>query len=72
MAAPHRRCGLGTPREASEASSYGRFSHAKLYEPINAGRIEQRDSRTFIDLDSIDVMYAAVLTKIVPTEKPGL
>jgi hypothetical protein len=51
MAAPHRRCGLGMPREAS---THGRVSHTKLYDPINAGRIDERDSRTFIDRDSID------------------
>jgi hypothetical protein len=62
---------LGTPREAC---TYGRFSHTKLYDYIKQERITayKRDSRTFIDLDSIDAMHAAVLTKVVPKEKPGL
>jgi hypothetical protein len=60
---------LGTPREAC---AYGRLSHTKLYDRINAGDIDayKRDSRTFIDLDSIDKMHAKVLTKITPKEKP--
>jgi hypothetical protein len=67
--APPQR--LGTVREAC---AYGRFSHTKCYDYINAGRIDafKRDNRTFIDLDSIDAMHAAVLTKVVPKEKPGL
>jgi hypothetical protein len=62
---------LGTVREAC---LYGHFSHTKCYDYINAGRISafKRDKRTFIDLDSIDAMHAAVLTKIEPKEKPGL
>jgi hypothetical protein len=62
---------LGTVREAC---TYGLFSHTKCYDYINSGRIDayKRDGRTFIDLDSIDAMHAAVLTKIVPTEKPSL
>jgi hypothetical protein len=61
--APPRR--LGTVREAC---LYGRFSHTKCYDYINAGLIDafKRASRTFVDLDSIDAMHAAVLTKIEP------
>jgi hypothetical protein len=61
--APPQR--LGTVREAC---TYGRFSHTKCYDYIADGRIDayKRDSRTFIDLDSIDRMHAAVLTKIKP------
>lgn len=56
---------LGTVREAC---TYGRFSHTKCYDYIQAGRIDayKRDNRTFVDLDSIDAMHAAVLTKINP------
>jgi hypothetical protein len=58
---------LGTVREAC---AYGRFSHTKIYDHINAGRIDayKRDNRTFVDFDSIDAMHAKVLTKISPKE----
>jgi hypothetical protein len=67
--APPQR--LGTVREAC---AYGRFSHTKCYDYIKQKRIiaYKRDSRTFIDFDSIDAMHAAVLTKIEPKEKPGI
>ena len=60
--APPRR--LGTVREAT---AYGRFSHTKLYDYINEGRIDayKRGNRTLIDLDSVDRMHAA-LPKIEP------
>jgi hypothetical protein len=60
---------LGTVREAC---TYGRFSHTKCYDYIREERIDayKRDSRTFIDLDSIDRMHAKVLTKVEPKEKP--
>jgi hypothetical protein len=60
--APPQR--LGTVREAC---AYGRFSHTKIYDYINAGRIiaYKRDTRTMIDLDSIDAMNAA-MPKVVP------
>jgi len=60
---------LATPREAC---SYGRFSHTKLYDYINEGRIDayKRDKRTMIDLDSIDRMHAA-MPKIQPQIKPA-
>ncbi|WLA75082.1 helix-turn-helix domain-containing protein [Bradyrhizobium diazoefficiens] len=53
-----------------EACRYGKFSHTKCYELINAGRIKAKkfDARTLIDLDSIDAMYAA-LPDLVPN--PG-
>jgi hypothetical protein len=53
-----------------EACAYGRFSHTKAYDYIAEGRIDayKRDSRTLIDLDSIDAMHAKVLTKIEPKE----
>lgn len=58
---------LATPREAC---AYGRFSHTKLYDYINEGRVDayKRDNRTFIDLDSIDRMHAA-LPKIEPSSR---
>ena len=45
-----------------DACRYGKFSHTKCYELINAGRIKAKkfDARTLIDLDSIDAMYAAL------------
>jgi hypothetical protein len=69
--APPQR--LGTVREAC---TYGRFSHTKCYDYIAHGRIDayKRDSRTFIDLDSIDRMHAKVLTKIearLPVQNDG-
>ena len=50
-----------------EACRYGKFSTTKCYELINAGRIKAKkfDTRTLIDLDSIDAMYAA-LPDLVP------
>jgi hypothetical protein len=64
--APPQR--LGTVREAC---AYGRFSHTKIYDYIKQGRIDayKFDSRTLVDLDSIDKMHAAVLTKFVPRKK---
>jgi hypothetical protein len=55
---------LATVREACD---YGRFSHTKCYDYINQGRITayKRDSRTFIDPDTIDTMNAG-LTKFEP------
>jgi hypothetical protein len=57
---------LATPREAC---AYGRFSHTKLYEYINQGKVDayKRDTRTFINLDSIDRMHAA-MPKIEPRD----
>jgi hypothetical protein len=75
---PQRDDGSSAPPQrlatVREACMYGRFSHTKCYDYIKLGRINayKRDSRTFIDLDSIDAMHAAVLTKIEPKEKPGL
>jgi hypothetical protein len=45
-----------------EACRYGRFSHTKCYELINAKRIKayKFDTRTLVDLDSIDAMYASL------------
>jgi len=53
-----------------EACRYGKFSTTKCYELINAGRIKAKkfDTRTLVDLDSIDAMYAA-LPNLVPN--PG-
>jgi hypothetical protein len=58
---------LGTPREAC---SYGRFSHTKLYDYINEGKVDayKRGKRTLTDLDSIDRMHAA-MPKIKPQLK---
>lgn len=55
---------LATVREACQ---YGHFSHTKCYDYINDGRIDayKRDSRTMIDLNSIDKMNAA-MPKIAP------
>ncbi|MGY3344851.1 MULTISPECIES: helix-turn-helix domain-containing protein [unclassified Bradyrhizobium] len=55
---------LATPREAC---AYGHFSHTKLYDYINEGKVDayKRDRSTMIDLDSIDRMHAA-LPKIEP------
>lgn len=55
--APPRR--LATVREAC---SYGHFSHTKAYDYIRDGRIKayKRDTRTLIDLDTIDSMNAAL------------
>lgn len=59
---------FGTPREACV---YGRFSHTKLYDYINEGKVDayKRDKSTLIDLDSIDRMHAA-MPKIQPKNKP--
>jgi hypothetical protein len=45
-----------------DALRYGKFKHSKLYRLINDGRIRAKkfDSRTLIDLDSIDAMYASL------------
>ncbi|WP_245476747.1 helix-turn-helix domain-containing protein [Bradyrhizobium sp. Leo170] len=45
-----------------EACRYGRFSHTKCYELINAKRIRayKFDTRTLVDLDSIDAMFASL------------
>lgn len=59
---------LAPPREAC---TYGHFSHTKLYDYINEGRVHayKRDKRTLIDLDSIDRMHEA-LPRIAPHPKP--
>jgi hypothetical protein len=46
---------FGTPREACV---YGRFSHTKLYDYINEGKVDayKRDKSTLIDLDSTACM----------------
>ena len=56
----------GPPRRLAtvrEACAYGRFSHTKCYDYINKGKIVafKRESRTLIDLDSIDAMHAALV-----------
>jgi len=55
-----------------EACAYGKFSHTKLYDFINDGRVVayKRDGRTLIDLDSIDAMNAG-LPRIAPKGGPG-
>jgi hypothetical protein len=68
---PQRRDGTSAPplrlATVREACGYGRFSHTKCYDYIRDGRIDayKRDSRTFIDLDSIDRMHAK-LDRIEP------
>ena len=69
---PPRQDGTSEPplrlATVREACTYGRFSHTKAYDYINAGLIDayRRGPRTLIDLDSIDRMHATVLTKIEP------
>ena len=45
-----------------EACRYGKFSHTKCYELISAKRIKayKFDTRTLVDLDSIDTMFASL------------
>jgi excisionase family DNA binding protein len=54
-----------------EACRYGRFGVTKCYALINEGRIDayKFDTRTLIDLDSVDAMQA-LLKKITPRSKP--
>lgn len=63
---PPRADGTTAPRprlaSVSDACAYGCMGHTKLYEYINQGKIIafKRESRTLIDLDSIDAMNASL------------
>lgn len=46
-----------------EACGYAKMGHTKLYEKIKAGAIVayKRDTKTLVDLDSIDAMHGREL-----------
>jgi hypothetical protein len=68
---PPREDGTSAPpirlATVREACAYGRFSHTKCYDYINAGKIiaYKRGHSTMIDLDSIDAFHAS-LQRIEP------
>lgn len=51
-----------------EACAYAKMSRSRLYEKINEGVIIafKRDSKTLVDLDSIDAMHAVELVPWKP------